>query len=105
MTLQEAFEAIEDLPVRERLLVACFADDGFRWSAGHVEQIEILDGIANHAIDAIDEYRRGDLTTALMITLSPENEYVLVVMGPESPEAISHLLNSALDDMAKRHGH
>lgn len=105
MTLEEAFASIEYLPVRERLLIAHIKGNETKWSAGHIDQLEILNSLGGAAARIIDEFRYGDARSAILMAEATTDEQMIIAMGPESPQSITEAIIRCMREYAQEHLH
>jgi len=111
MNLFEAFATIERLDARDRLLIGLLSGVEVMWAAGHVDQLDGLDGIENTSecgatlADAIAEYNDGAIECLAIVAGDIDGRPIILLLGAKSPQEVDRRVAEAHRELIRRYAH
>lgn len=103
MNIFEAFTEIEQLPVKERLLIGVSLNNKFAWSAGRIDDPDVSIGFGSAVTRAIEDFQAGDKLLSIMVTPFGGG-HIVVAMGAESTVAIIDAMTKGIELISQRGG-
>lgn len=112
MTLQEAFERVEHLPQKDRVLLGVFGDEAdSRWSSFDAESLGLLDELVgtnelgNQVARAVEEFREGSAKSVVLIMQIADSSHAVLALGPVSPSSVAEAVSDAYKQLVARYAH
>ncbi|MDF3837170.1 hypothetical protein P3W85_30065 [Cupriavidus basilensis] len=105
MTLDEAFAEIEQLPVKERLLIGLMEHHDLTWSSGHIDDLDAVDDLDPAVFRAVDEFRSGASRQFILVANLGDGAQLIIAVGIESASEVAHTISTVKEEFIRRYTH